>query len=73
MVSLNREAEVHHCTCLEGRHLAATKARVLVAESNPCAFRYVEHARNAIGKPLSTCSAQGRRWRSTSDATKSSA
>lgn len=73
MVSLNREAEVHHCTCLEGRHRAATKARVLVAESNSCAFRYVEHAGNAIGKPLSTCSARGRRWRSTSGATASSA
>ena len=59
MVSLNKEAEVHHCTCLEGRHRATTKARVLAAESNPCAFRYVEHARNAIDKPLSTARLEG--------------
>lgn len=59
MVSLNKEAEVHHCTCLEGRHRATTKARVVVAESNSCAFRYVEHAGNAIDKPLSTARLEG--------------
>lgn len=72
MVSLNRGSEMHRCTCLEGRHRAATKTVVLVAESDSCAFRYVEHARNAIGKPRSTCSTRGRRWRSTSGATASS-
>ena len=42
MVSLNRGAEVHRCTCLKNRYRAATTASVLVAESNSCAFRYVE-------------------------------
>lgn len=42
MVSLNRGSEMHRCTCLEGRHRAATKTVVLVAESDSCAFRYVE-------------------------------
>ena len=42
MVSLNRGVEVHRCTCLKNRYRAATTASVLVAESNSCAFRYVE-------------------------------